>query len=135
MGQIDGGLEVPEQQEPAHRHRHLLGVLRYSGGQVERNVVLASGTVGFQAAATAHVGIDRYLDGLAASTFPADQVNDGLATLEPDEPGSFRCYLKLCGHGVHSVQGLSVPRRVGVEIPAGNIAAQGGAEFIGAVHL
>jgi hypothetical protein len=39
----------------------------------------------------------------------------------PDEPGGLRGYFNLCGHAVHSGQGLAVPRRVRVEIPAGNV--------------
>ena len=135
MGQHDGSLQVPEQQEPAHGNVHLHGVFRDARRQVEGDVVLTGGVVGLQAAAAAHVGIDRYLDGLAASTLPADQVNDGLASLVADELGGFWGYFKLGSHVVHSVQGLAVPRRFGVEIPAGDIAPEGGAELLRTVHL
>ena len=98
MRERDGGLQVPEEQEPAHGHRYLLGILGDAGRQVQGDVFLAGGVVGFEAAPAAHVGIDRYLNGLAASTLPADQVDDGLAALVTDELGRFRCYFKLCGH-------------------------------------
>lgn len=81
-----------------------------------------------------YVGIDRYLDGFAASTLPADQVNDGLTPLVPDELGGFRSYFELCGHVVHYFWGCPVPRRVGVEILAGDCAAERGAKLLGAVH-
>ena len=135
MGQHDGRLQVPEEQETAHGQADLLRVLGDARSQVQGDVVLAGGVVGLQAAAAAHVGIDRYLYGFAASTLPADQVNDGLASLVADELGGFRGYFKLGGHVVHSVHGLAVPRRVGVEIPAGDIAPEGGAELLGTVHL
>ena len=101
VGQHDGGLEVPEEQEPAHGDVHLHGVFGDAGRQVQGDVVLGGGVVGLQAATAADVGIDRYLDGLAASTLPADQVDHGLAALLTDELGSFRGYFKLCGHVVH----------------------------------
>ena len=79
----------------------MLGVFRDAWRQVQGDIFLAGGVVGFQAAATLDVGIDRYLDGLAGSTLPADQVDDGLAALVADELGRFRRYFKLCGHVAH----------------------------------
>ena len=99
--QRDCRLQVPKEQEPAHGQADLLGILRDARRQVEGDVILAGGVVGFQAATTVHVGIDRYLDGFAASTLPADQVDDGLAALVADELGSFRCYFELCRHVTH----------------------------------
>ena len=63
--------------------------------------------VGFQALAAADVGIDRYLNGLAASTLPTDEVDDGLATLVADELGGFGGYLKVGRHKVCQSSGCS----------------------------
>ena len=105
VGQGDGGLQVAEQQEPAHRHRHLLGVLGDAGRHEQLNVSVRGRLVGLQAPATANVGIDRYLDGLAASTLPADEVDYGLATLAADELGGFGGYLQVSRHSVVQSRG------------------------------
>ena len=56
--------------------------------------------VGLQALAATDVSIDRYLNGLAASTLPADEVNYGLTALVADELGGFGGYLQVGGHNV-----------------------------------
>ena len=99
VGQGDGGFEVPEHQESAHRHRHLLGVLRNPRRQVQLDVAVFGRLIGFKAPAAADVGIDRYLKGFTASTFPADEVDGGLASFVANELGGFGGYVQVSGHG------------------------------------
>ena len=98
VGQCDGRLQVAEQQEPAHQHVHPLGVVGDAGGQQQFNVAMLSPLVGVQVAPPPHVGIDRYLNGLAASTLPADQVDHGPSTLVANELGRLGRYFQLCAH-------------------------------------
>ena len=102
VGQDDGGFEAAEHQEPAQRDSYLLSVLRDAGGEEQRNVFLPGTVVGVQATPAVDVGIDRYLERLAGSTFPADQVNDGAAAFLPDELSGFRGYFQVSGHIVIS---------------------------------
>ena len=96
--QRNSGLQVAEHQEPAYGQRHLLGVVGDAGSQQQLDVILAGPLVSVQVAAPAHVGIDRYLNGFAGSTFPADEVNHGLPAPVADELGGFRRYFQACRH-------------------------------------
>jgi hypothetical protein len=59
---------------------------------------VGGGLVGLQAAAATDVGIDRYLNGFAGSTLPADQVDHGLSTLVADHLGCFGRYFQSGCH-------------------------------------
>ena len=76
----------------------------YPRRQQQLNIALDGAGVGVQAAPPAHIGIDRYLNGLAGSTFPADQVNDGAATLAADELGGLGGDGDFGGHRASSIQ-------------------------------
>ena len=69
----------------------------YARRQQQLNIALDGAGIGIQAAA-AHIGIDRYLNGFAGSTFPADEVNDGAASFAADELGGFRGDGDFGGH-------------------------------------
>ena len=119
--------------ETADGQRYLLSVFRNAGRKVQLNAILFNLPISVQVAPP-QVGIDRYLNRFAGSTFPANQVYYDPTTPEVYELSGFLRYVDRHRHSP-LVRRLAIPKCVRIKVTERDVASQGGAKFVGAVHF